>query len=78
MEKLGFQTGFVELLMTGVSSVKYKVRFNSHETDMFTLLGEFGTETPSLHICSLYVQNVCLVCCSMKKKLVAWMGLECV
>jgi hypothetical protein len=37
MLKIGFNRGWVQLVMSCVSSVKYNVRFNSMETDVFTL-----------------------------------------
>ena len=36
MEKLGFDTGWIDMIMACVSSVRYKVRFNSQETEIFT------------------------------------------
>jgi hypothetical protein len=36
MRKLGFAERWVGLMMACVSSVRYQVRFNSEETDMFT------------------------------------------
>ena len=36
MVKLGFNTQWIEMIMACVSSVKYRVRFNSQETDCFT------------------------------------------
>lgn len=36
MKKLGFDDQWIELMMACVSSVRYKVRFNSQETNMFT------------------------------------------
>ena len=79
MEKLGFDTGWIDMIMACVSFVRYKVRFNSQETLRYLpLLGGFDKGIPSPHTCSFFVQKGCLVCCSMKKKLVAWIGLECV
>ena len=36
MVKLGFNPQWIEMIMACVSSVKYRVRFNSQETDYFT------------------------------------------
>ena len=36
MRKLGFHENWIDLMMACVSSVRYIVRFNSHETDIFT------------------------------------------
>jgi hypothetical protein len=36
MLKLGFYSQFVQLIMACVSSVRYKIRFNSYETESFT------------------------------------------
>ena len=36
MEKLGFHALWIDMIMACVSSVRYKVRFNSQETEMFT------------------------------------------
>jgi hypothetical protein len=35
MRKMGFAERWIELMMACVRSVKYQVRFNSEETDMF-------------------------------------------
>ena len=35
MEKLGFHEQWIDMVMACVSSVRYKIRFNSQETDMF-------------------------------------------
>jgi hypothetical protein len=35
MKKLGFSDGWIDLMMARVTSVSYKVRFNSTETDSF-------------------------------------------
>ena len=35
MSRLGFHVDFIEILMACVKSVKYKVRLNDQETDMF-------------------------------------------
>jgi hypothetical protein len=35
MRKLGFAERWIGLMMACVSSVRYKIRFNSEETDMF-------------------------------------------
>ena len=35
LSRLGFHGDFIDLLMACVSSVKYRVRFNDQETDMF-------------------------------------------
>jgi hypothetical protein len=37
LRRLGFQQGFIDLLMMCVRSVKYKIRFNNQETNSFTL-----------------------------------------
>jgi hypothetical protein len=36
MRRLGFEERWISLMMVCVSSVRYQVRFNSDETDMFT------------------------------------------
>jgi hypothetical protein len=36
LTRLGFQSEFVDLIMACVRSVKYKVRYNDHETNGFT------------------------------------------
>ena len=36
MQKLGFHEQWIDMIMACVSSVRYKVRFNSQETDSFT------------------------------------------
>lgn len=36
MLKLGFDPRWVKMIMACVSSVRYKIRFNSNETDFFT------------------------------------------
>jgi hypothetical protein len=36
MRKLGFQDRWISLMMACVKSVRYQVRFNSEETEMFT------------------------------------------
>jgi hypothetical protein len=35
MHKMGFEEGWINLMMACVKSVRYQVRFNSEETDMF-------------------------------------------
>ena len=35
LSRVGFRGDFIDLLMACVSSVKYRVRFNDQETDMF-------------------------------------------
>ena len=63
MEKLGFDTGWIDMIMARVSSVRYKVRFNSQETLRYLpLLGGFGKGTPSPLICSFFVRNGFPVC----------------
>mgnify|MGYP000928120711 CR=1 FL=1 len=71
MVKLGFHEQWIEMIMACVGSVRYKIRFNSQETDVFTPTRGIrqGVHSPPT-FCS-FVQKVFLVYCSLKKKLVA-------
>jgi hypothetical protein len=61
-------------MMACVSSLRYQVRFNSDETDMFTSTRGLHQGTSSLHISSFYMVRVYLVYCCMKNKLVVLLG----
>lgn len=74
MCKLGSAERWISLLMNCVRSVRYQVRFNSEETDMFVPTRGLRQGDPYPHICSYYVRKVYPVYCCMKKKLVASMG----
>jgi hypothetical protein len=55
MRKLGFAERWITLMMACVRSVRYQVRFNSEETEMFVPTCGLRQGDPlSLHICSLF------------------------
>jgi hypothetical protein len=74
MRRLGLNDRWISLMMAYVSSVCYQVRFNSEETDMFTLTRGLRQGIPFPLICSFYVLRDYLVFCCLKKRLVASMG----
>jgi hypothetical protein len=69
--KLGFERDFVDLLMTCVQSVKYKVRYNDQETEGF--IPSRGLRQGILFhlIYSLSVQKDYLLLWLMKRRFVA-------
>jgi hypothetical protein len=73
-EKAGFDDAWINMMMACAISVKYQVRFNSEETDMFTPTRGLRQGILSLLICSYCAWKDYQVCCCMKKKLVALMG----
>jgi hypothetical protein len=74
MRRLGFVERWIVLMMAFVSSVRYQVRFNSEEMEMFTPQEGCARGTLSILIYSFFVRKVYLVSFCMNKKLVASMG----
>ena len=77
MEKLGFHSQWIEMIMSCVSSVKYRVRYNSQETEEFIPTRGIRQGDSLSPICFSYAQKIYLACCSLKKNLVALSELEC-
>lgn len=71
MTTLGFHEHWIEIMMSCVSSIRYKVRFNSQETYLFIPTRRIRHGVPFPLTFSCFVPRVFLVYCSMKKKLVA-------
>jgi hypothetical protein len=57
MRKMGFYEGWINVMMTCVKSVRYQVRFNSEETDLF--IPTRGLRQGSRHICFYYLLKDC-------------------
>jgi hypothetical protein len=74
MRKLGFDENWINLMMACVRTVRYQVRFNSEETNMFEPTRGLPRGTLYLLICSYCVVKDYRVFCCMKRKLVALMG----
>jgi hypothetical protein len=68
--KLGFAERWISLMMACVNSVRYQLRFNSEETDMFVPTRGHGGIL-SRPICSFFVRKVYLVSYCFKRRLVA-------
>jgi hypothetical protein len=77
MRRLGFTERWITLMMACVSSVRYQVRFNSKDTNMFSPTRGLRQGDLSLLICSFYVRRDYLAYFCMKKKLVVLMGQGC-
>ena len=71
LTKLGFHAQWIQMVMTCVRSVEYKVRFNSNETLPFFTNERFETGgIPSPHICFSYVLKDCQPLLLMRRRLV--------